>query len=105
LQQDKTELPIGGDRLLSLRRQRRHPPIGRIDNQRRTRPGALPVYAYRVVAAGNICLASVLRTHVRERCASRFVQFGSLCFGEKFLVRIFGKALQGRIEFASPNSL
>ena len=102
---EQTQLAIGGYRLLSLRRQRRHPAIGRIDNQRRSRPGALAGYAYRIVGAGDIGLGSVLRTHVRERCAPRFVQLGSLCFGEKFLVRIFGRALQGRIKFCSPNSL
>jgi hypothetical protein len=39
LNQGETKLPFGGRRLLSVRRQRRNPAIGRIDNLRRTRPG------------------------------------------------------------------
>ena len=55
--------------------------------------------------AGGIGLGSVLRTPVIEHCGPLFVEFGSLCLGEKFLVRIFRRALQGRIKFVSPNSL
>jgi hypothetical protein len=105
LQQRESKFPVGGGRLLSLWRQRRHPAVGWIDNQRRSRPGAPPGDAYRVVGAGDIGLASVFRTNIRERSAALFVQFGSLCLGEKFLSRIFGGALQGRIKFVSPNSL
>ena len=41
LQQGETKFPLGGGDLLSLRRQRRNPAIGRIDDQRRARAGAL----------------------------------------------------------------
>jgi len=39
LQQGEAEFPLGGDRLLSLWGQGRNPAIGRINDQRRARPG------------------------------------------------------------------
>jgi hypothetical protein len=33
------------------------------------------------------------------------IQFGSLRLGEKFLVHILGRALQGRVGLVSPNAL
>src|ERR1700730_16681511 len=40
-QQGETKFPLGGGHLLSLRRQRRNPAVGWIDDQRRARAGAL----------------------------------------------------------------
>src|SRR6202162_3075980 len=49
LQQGETKLPLRGGNLLSLWRQRRNPAIGRIDNQRRARAGALEGHKYIVI--------------------------------------------------------
>ena len=54
LQQGETKFPFGGGNLLSLRRQRRNPAIGRIDNQRRARAGALHGHEHLVVGAGDV---------------------------------------------------
>ena len=37
--------------------------------------------------------------------AEDYLQFGALCLGEKFLVRILGGALQRRVSFVGPDSL
>jgi hypothetical protein len=93
LQQRESKFPISSGRLLGLWREGRHPAAGRIGNQRRSRPSAPLRFAYRVVSAADIGLGSVLRTQVRKRFDPLLVQFGSLCLGEKFLIRIFGRAL------------
>jgi hypothetical protein len=93
LQQCESKFPISSGRLLGLWCHRWNLAVGRIGNQRRSLPGAPPSFAYRVVTAGDIGLGSVLRTQVCERFAPLLVQFGSLYLGEKFLIRIFGRAL------------
>src|SRR5262249_1584226 len=84
LQQRKTKFPISGGGLPSLRRQGWKPAIGRIDNQRRARPDRMQGQTPRDVR--------VAPPPFPKRCAL-FVQFGSLCLGEEFLTRIFGRAL------------
>ena len=107
LQQGETKFPIGGGNLLSLRRQRRNPAIGRIDNQRRARAGVLHGHEHRVVGAGDVDARSraphaLSRPSSADRCS---IQFCPLRLGEKFLVRILGGALQGRVGFVGPNAL
>jgi hypothetical protein len=46
-----------------------------------------------VVGAGDISLGPTLQTSVREHRGALFVQFGSLCLSEEFLIRILGRAL------------
>jgi hypothetical protein len=88
----------GGGCLLSLWRQRRNPAIAGINNQRRACPGRIQGHAHR-----EISVAPRLPPFHKRR--PLFVQFGSLCLGEKFLIHIFGRALEGRIKFVFPNSL
>src|SRR5438552_5291035 len=96
----------GGGQLLSLWRQRRQPAIGRIDNQRCARAGALHGREHRVVGAGDVELGPALHTLVAaQQRRSLLIQFGSLRLGKKFLVRKPGGALQGRIGFVGPNAL
>ena len=64
LQQGETKFPLGGGDLLRLRRQRRNPAIGRIDDQRRARAGALDGHEHVVVGAGDVALGPALRTLV-----------------------------------------
>jgi len=64
LQKGETKFPIGGCNLLSLWRQRRKPAIGRIDNQRRARAGALLGGEHRVVGAGDVELGPALHALV-----------------------------------------
>src|SRR5229473_914213 len=107
LQQGKTEFPVGGSHLLPLRRQPWNPAIRRIDNQRRARPDVLVGQEHRVIIrAGDVELGPALRgplLAVERR--SLFVEFFPLCCGEKFLVRISGRALEGRVKFVRPNYL
>src|SRR5262249_8371254 len=100
LQQGKSKFSLGGGDLLSLRRKLRNPAIGRIHNPGRAHASVLPRYEKVVVGAGHVELgpalpALVLATQRSPLC----IQFGSLRLGEKFLVRILGGALQGRVGF------
>jgi hypothetical protein len=88
--QGKAKFPLCRGRLLSLRRQRRKPPIGRIGNSRRARPGALHAKERRaIIAVIDVALGRAPVEYPR----SRLVQLSALRLGEKFLVRIFGRAL------------
>jgi hypothetical protein len=78
LQQGEAKFPIGGGCLLSLWRQRRNPSIGRINNQRRAWPGWIHGQAHRDVSVAP-------RSPPFHNRRALFVQFGSLCVGEKFL--------------------
>src|SRR5438105_6326453 len=64
LQEGNTKFPFGGGNLLSLWRQRRKPAIGRLDNPRCARAGALQGREYLVVGAGDVGLGTALRTPV-----------------------------------------
>jgi hypothetical protein len=61
LQQGETKLPLGASKLLSLRRQRRHPAIGRIDDQGRARAGPLEGHEHIVIGARDVALGPALR--------------------------------------------
>src|SRR5712671_1289436 len=100
--QSETILPFGCESLLSLRRQRWKPAIGRIDNLRRPRPGPLGGKERRGIV-GAIDLA--LGREPGENRSSLFVEVSTLLFGEKLLARISGRALQGRIKFVGPYPL
>jgi hypothetical protein len=90
LQQGETEFPVGGGRLLSLRGQLRNPAVRRIDDPRRSRPGVLRGREHcQVISAGELAIGGA----PAEQCRSLFVQFLPLRLGEKFLVRILGRAL------------
>src|SRR5262245_22033289 len=79
LQQSKTEVPIGGDSLLSVRRQRWNPATGRIDNQRRAGAEALEGEEHGIVAPGDVRFgAALLASVAREHCSPLSVQFGTL---------------------------
>src|ERR1700722_18298215 len=69
LQKGETKIPIGASGLLRLGRQRRNPAIGRIDNSRRTRPGALRGEERRgVVGAVDLALVREPVEYCRSRC-------------------------------------
>ena len=106
LQQSETKLPIGGGHLLCLRRQRRNPAIGRIDDHRGARAGALLDHEQRIVGTGDVELGPALHPPVaaQQRRSPR-IQLGSLCLGQILLVREFGGALKGRVGFVGPNAL
>src|SRR5262245_29104682 len=106
LQQSETKLPMDGCKLLSVRRERRHPAIGRIDNQRRPCADALDREKHRIVAPGDVHFgAPLLALVARKHCRSLAIELGALFFGEEFLARISGEALQGRIGFIGPDAL
>jgi hypothetical protein len=66
----------------------------------------LPRYENVVVGTGDVKLGPAFRTLVLagQRRPLR-IQFGSLRFGEEFLVRILGGTLQGRVGFVGPDAL
>jgi hypothetical protein len=106
LQQGETKFTLGGSNLLGHCGQRWNPAIGRIDNQRRARAHALHGQKHRVVGARYIGRGAALRTPVpAEHSRPCFIQFGSLCRGEKFLAGILGGPLEGRVGFVGPNAL
>ena len=97
LQHRETKLPLGAGPLLGLRRQRRNPAVGRIDDQRRARAGALEGHEHIVIGARNVALGAALGAPLAaEHFRSQPIQFGALCRGEKFLVRVPGGSLQRR---------
>src|SRR6266853_2154309 len=83
-------------------RQSRKPAVGRIDNLRGPRPGALRGKEGRgIIGAIDLTFGR----EPREDRRSFFVQISALLLGEKFLVPISGRALHRRIKFFSPNAL
>ena len=106
LQQREAKFAIGRHDLVRLRRPRRHPAIGRIDDQRRALPGALDRLEHRVVRAGDVELGAALDALVAaQQLRSLLVQIGPLFLGEELLVRVARRALQGRVGFIGPDAL
>ena len=106
LHQGEAKFPLGGGRLLGLRRQRRNPAIGRIDDPRRAQPGVLPGYEQRHCRRRR----RRVRSRVPRDCPCRPAPSAPypirpLCLGEEFLVGPFGGALQRRVGFVGPNAL
>jgi len=69
LQQGEAEFPLGGSRLLSLWGQGRNPAIGRINDQRRARPGTLPGKEHRsIIEAVELALVREPTEHPDRAC-------------------------------------
>jgi hypothetical protein len=101
-----TEFPLGSGNLLSLCGRRRQAAIGRIDDPRRARAGALERREQRVVGASDIRFGPALRALVSaDQPRSHSIHLGSLCLGKEFLVREPGRALQRRVGLVGPDAL
>jgi len=109
LQQGKAKFALRSGNLLSLRRQRRQPAIGGIDNPPNVRApvrffGREHVICRRPRTSAQCpALRGVFVATLHGRSLS--IELRSLGLGEEFLVRKFGRTLQGRIGFVGPNAL
>jgi hypothetical protein len=102
LYQSEEKLPIGSRRLPSLGGKRWNPSIGRIDNKRRSRSGALDGREDRqVVSLSEVALGRESRKQRR----SAIVELCALGLGKDFLVGVLRRAIKWRVKFLAPNAL
>ena len=107
LNQGDTKRQLGGSDLLRLRGRRRQPAIGRIDDQRRARTGALERHELRIIGAGDVARGPLLRPFVGigEHLRPGLIQCGALGRRKKLLVCVSCGPLQWRVGFVGPNTL
>ena len=79
----RTGSPVSTGAALGLRRQRRNPALGRIDNLRGARADALHGQEYRVVGAGDVALGPALQTPVPSSSAARAASSSVRCAAVK----------------------
>ena len=104
--QRHAEVPVSGRNLLRLRRRRRNPTVGRIEDQRGAPAGAFERPEHVVVGAGDVALTALLAAVVAAAQGGALpVECGALGIGEEFLVGIFGRALERRIGLDRPDAL
>src|SRR5690242_13363717 len=106
LQQREPEFAIGGSDFLRRWRQRRNAAIWRIHDHGSTPASTLHGNKLPVIGAGHVEFSAALHAFIAaKQLRARFVQFGALFVGEKFLAGVFGGALEGSGGFVRPDAL